>query len=968
MNLQTDTCQQLAGFIDGIDADRVWGWVTDRSRPFNPVELSVLVDGELLAHVTADQRRADVTSTGISAERVGFSFLLPRGLMDGQAHRLSFTRADGVPVQLDNAKALGRSEWEFCFERPAEATAESHRPDSEDAGSFEGNLDTIDADSVRGWAIIHGSSIPCHLYLIIDGGLPCASVICDTPRPDVFSAGYTREQVGFSVAVPDRFHDDMPHELEFCTASGAVVPMGDGSHHLRSRWAFRFPRRGFHGTVNGMGHGAINGWVFAFDRVVGMKTGGQDVLVTAAGQPVALLRADQFRPDVAEIYDCEPNCGFSFVPPPETVTGQVVTYRFTIVPAGVELQGSPLSVEFPDAGLRERLLAMLSTIDTVFTQAWHLKQQIKSLIPLEAYNLHNYHAWATRYQALIAEVFAPPAAQVPLPGGPDHVDLATLVSVICPTYRPRPKDFIAAVESVRAQTHRNWELIIVDDASGSPELETLIEDFCRTDPRIRKIMLKNNDGISNATNKGIAKARGAYVAFFDHDDLMVNAALELMLARARETGAEMLYCDEDKIDDSGTFSEPHFKAAWNHRLMLAVNYVCHLLFVRRDKLLEAGPLRSDYDGAQDHDLVLRLSEVIASEAIVHVPEVLYHWRKTPTSTAQSGATKTYAVDAGSRAIADHLARRGIKAVVEAPLRSTLYDVVWQFEQQPKVSIIIPYREQIEMTQHCIDQLLGQTDYKNYEIVLVDNFSTSPEATAFAQRYAHDQQVRILKVPEKFNYSRINNLAVAKTDSPFLLFLNNDVVVDQRDWLTILVGEALADSRVGIVGARLLYPNGFIQHGGVVLGVGGIADHAHHGLSRQDLGYMALAVSAHEVSAVTAAMLLCRREAFEAVGGFDEEHLQVAFNDVDLCLKVGQAGWRIIYAPRCVAEHGESMSRGSDMAPEKAARFFDENQRMTERWGELLDNDPFYPRAFSKRTGLYRDLEAPRLAFDSGASR
>jgi GT2 family glycosyltransferase len=698
-----------------------------------------------------------------------------------------------------------------------------------------------------------------------------------------------------------------------------------------------------------MHDGALRGWVVRHDRKHGRKHGGLQVLITLLGQPIGQVLANHFRADVAESLGCDPNCGFVFVPPPDAVAGKTLELRFRVIPGGMDLRNSPYRASFPDLDTSRKLREMLATADQVFTQIWALRAQIKSMLPSEQHTLRTYDAWARAYYRNLATRQLPP---LPPERQPNQLPL---VSIICPTYRPRMKDFIAAVESVIAQTYPQWELIIVDDASGSDELTACIDAFAVRDPRIRPAFLQQNVGISGATNAALKLARGTYVALFDHDDLMVERAMELMVDAALRTGARMLYCDEDKIDDDGVFSEVNLKPDWNYRLLLAQNYVCHILFVEREHLRRAGPLRKECDGAQDHDLILRLAEITPPEKIYHVPEILYHWRKTPFSTAASGKSKAYAVAAGIRAVADHLERKGITAEVSSPLDITCYDVRWVVETEPKVTIIIPYREHIDMTRECVDAIRGATDYGNYEIVLVDNWSTSDEALAFADEMDGQGGTRVIRVPESFNYSRINNLAVAATEGDFLLFLNNDVFVRDPQWLTQMVGEALAGPRVGIVGAKLLYPSGLVQHGGIVLGVGGVADHAHRGLSADDPGYMARAICGQDLSAVTAACMLCRREAFDQVGGFDEVELRVAFNDVDLCLKVGAAGYRVVWTPAAVAEHRESLSRGNDFKPEHQVRFFHENKVMEERWRSILDSDRHYSRHFSAQAGIFRDL-------------
>ena len=470
-----------------------------------------------------------------------------------------------------------------------------------------------------------------------------------------------------------------------------------------------------------------------------------------------------------------------------------------------------------------------------------------------------------------------------------------------------------------------------------------------------------NQGISAATNTGIAAATGAWVAFFDHDDLLVDVALEAMLLAALNAGARAAYSDEDKVDGLGILSEPHLKTDWNYRLLLTNNYACHLLMIEAGTLRELGPLRAAYDGAQDHDLLLRLSELLPAQAICHVPEILYHWRKSKGSTAAAGSAKGYAAEAGRQAILDHLARRGLPATVAAPRGSTLYDVRWEFRAEPKVSILIPFRDQAETTRRCLECILGRTQYGNFEVVLIDNWSTKPETAAFLAEASRDPRVRVAGIEEDFNYSRLNNLAAARLDSDFLLFMNNDVFVDGADWMRLMVNEALADPHVAAVGVKLTYPNNTVQHAGVVLGVGGVADHMFRYYPRDAVGYCFRAVCAQDLSAVTAACMLCRTEAFRAVGGFDEDKLPVAFNDVDLCLRLGQAGWRIVMTPAVVAEHHESLSRGDDLSDQNLSRFYGENQVMWDRWGGLIRDDPFYNQHFSRETGMFEKLSSASLS-------
>jgi GT2 family glycosyltransferase len=577
----------------------------------------------------------------------------------------------------------------------------------------------------------------------------------------------------------------------------------------------------------------------------------------------------------------------------------------------------------------------------------------------------NYDPWARQYQKALAAAPSALSPRLAARGSPP------LVSIICPVYKPRLRDFMATVQSVMQQSYPAWELIIVDDASGSSDLAAYIAMLALYDARIKTLTQPSNTGISGATNAGIELASGEYVTFLDHDDLLADRAIEFMVGAAQRTDAPMLYSDEDKIDDEGMFSEVNLKPDWNYRLLLAQNYVCHLLMVKTALLTKAGAFRAECDGAQDHDMILRLSELIPHDRIVHVPEVLYHWRKTPSSTAASSQSKTYAVAAGMKAVQDHLDRKGLNSRVHSPREITCFEIEWEVSQEPAISIVIPYREQITLTRECLTALSANTDYTNYEIILVDNWSTSDEALAFSVEMKNEEGLSVIRVEEPFNYSRLNNLAVCHSGGELLLFMNNDVIVSEPGWLRAMVGEMLADPRVGIVGNKLFYRSGFVQHGGVVLGVGGVADHAHRGLAIDDPGYVARAISAQDMSAVTAACMLCRRTAFDAVGGFDEQELRVAFNDIDLCLKVGRAGYRIIWTPGSMAEHRESISRGNDMRPDQQSRFVHENEIMLARWGEAISNDRFYHRAFSRRSGIFTDLGEPSpqaLGPDGGVFR
>lgn len=824
------------------------------------------------------------------------------------------------------------------------------RPDLETQGWAE-----IEGTAIQGWARDPLSGGAAVLFLTIDGAiaarLDCNQQIAgpDLPRE---SGG-----AGFRVVLPKSLEDGQTHLLSLRFAGGQALPFRTPSGAFVAEWAMQLVERyAIEGVVDGMTGVTLRGWAVRRNLDTGRCTGGETVEILHEGHRIGQVAANLFRPDVAAALGCEPNCGFGFVLPPPFRSGQHATFAVRAAGNGEELRGSPAQVRLIPAEATTRLGELFEDVNRICAQSYAVRDELRKLLDADGFSVGQYNAWAALYfPRLRARV------RGRLGGGEGTLREGPLVSVACPVHKPDPAALDATVRSVRRQTYANWELILVDDGGKSAPVTRVMEEHARADGRVRLVPRKRNGGISAATNAAIAASRGDYVAFLDHDDLIEDVALELLVAEALRTGAKVLYSDEDKIAPDGVLSEPHLKPDWNHRLLLSYNYACHFLMVERETLLKAGakagPLDPAYDGAQDHDLALRLAEMLPGNAIHHVPEILYHWRKSANSTALRQEAKSYAADAGQRAVDAHLARRGLPGRAVALEGATRYAVEWSFAQTPRISVIIPFRDEAAVTKACVDAILGLTRYPDYEIVLVDNWSTQDDTRLYLQALRNEPRVRQLRVEEEFNYSRINNLAAAGCESEFLLFLNNDVVVRQADWLERLVAEALADPGVAAVGAKLLYPNGTVQHAGVILGVGGVADHAFRGLAGDDPGYLSRAACAQELSAVTAALLLCRASAFRDVGGFDEEGFKVAFNDVDLCLRFGRAGHKIVFTPAVVAEHHESLSRGNDMTGDKRDRFYTENQRMRERWGSRLADDPCYNPHFSRAYGIFNTLSS-----------
>ncbi|HWA80861.1 MAG TPA: glycosyltransferase family 2 protein [Acetobacteraceae bacterium] len=929
------------GFVDKLTEFEIIGWVYNETAPEQATRLSLVIDDQMIETLTADLSRPDVQRHGHKHANVGFRIRIPERYRDGIQHRVSFLDANGKSLALkDSTSGSPKLAWTFTPTPTVKSASASQ------SHSLVVHVDSATFFGITGWAYSERHLREPTLLSIWIDDKHITDVRCDRPRADVKASGHPTELVGFQVPIPPQYFDDEVHIIQFRGVHGEAVKLPGGD----TRCKFKLSPVGYLGRLEGLQDGAIRGWALRQDMISGRKDGGLQVLLSFGGQPIAQLTANEFRADVAETLGADPNCGFAFVPPRDLFAGKTLDIRCTILHADKELDNSPCRIAFADAGISSKLQDLLNSAEELFADLWSLRSQIRKLIPGEEFNIPRYDAWAQAYNQRI--LISPPKLATDSSSAP-------LVSIICPVYRPRLADFAAAVESVVAQTYQNWELVIVDDASNSTDLTKCIKNFSIKDHRIRFISRRKNGGISAATNAGLAVAKGKYVAFFDHDDLLVVKALELMVHAALRTGAKVLYCDEDKIDDSRRLSEVNLKPDWNYRLLLSQNYICHLLFVERKHLAKVGKLRSKYDGAQDHDLILRLAEITPPEQIYHVPEVLYHWRKTPSSTAAAGKNKDYAAAAGARAVSDHLSRRGIRASVTSPVGVTRYNIRWVLTHYPTVTIIIPYREHIDMTRACVRAIRTNTEYPEYDIILVDNWSTSTASSEFAREMSSFAGVRLIRIEEPFNFSRLNNIAARQAKGQYLLFLNNDVLIEQTDWLNQMVGEAIADARVAVVGNKLLYPNGLVQHGGIILGVGGIADHAHRGLPGDAPGYMSRATSAQDLSAVTAACMLCRRDVFEEVGGFDEQALAVAFNDVDLCLKIRAAGYRIVWTPASTGRHHESLSRGTDFRPEHQTRFFLENGVMQDRWRDVIDRDPHYNPHFSRRGGIFQDLSDPR---------
>jgi len=569
-----------------------------------------------------------------------------------------------------------------------------------------------------------------------------------------------------------------------------------------------------------------------------------------------------------------------------------------------------------------------------------------------------------------------------------------LISIVVPAYNTPDKYMRMLLDSFIAQTYPNFEAIIADGSeAGNSLVADTVNEYVKKDPeRFKLVSLGGNRGISGNTNAGLEAARGDYIALCDHDDELPPWALyEVVKAIAEHPKAEFIYTDEDKIDfDGKALFEPHFKPDYDPELLCSVNYICHLSVIKRELLDRVGGFREEYDGAQDYDFFFRCTEEamkghedptndeglseesrkllaegrFVSETVIHIPVICYHWRYHKGSTASDPKAKLYAFEAGTRAIAAHYDRVGIRyKSIEKGVTYGFYHTIFDKpEDEPLVSVIIPNKDHIEDLEKCISSVIERSEYRRLEFIVVENNSTDEATFAYykeleARSGKNDGIViKVVRWEREFNYSAINNFGVGFASGDYLLFLNNDVELIAEDSITRMVAHS-ERKEVGVVGARLMYGDDTIQHAGVIVGLGGIAGAAFVGLHEKENSYMHRMMCTQELSAVTAACMMLRKDVFEGVGGFREE-LAVAFNDIDLCMKVRAAGKLVIYDPYVTFHHYESKSRGLEDTPEKVARFNGEIATFAHYWGAILEHgDPYYNTNLTLRKANFalRDL-------------
>ena len=623
----------------------------------------------------------------------------------------------------------------------------------------------------------------------------------------------------------------------------------------------------------------------------------------------------------------------------------------------------------------------------------------------------NYADWIRRYDSLSASDVA--AIRTHIANLPTR-----LLSVVMPVYNTDATLLREAIASVLHQLYPHWELCIADDSSSLPHVREVLEEIAH-DPRVKVAWRHVNGHISAATNSALALATGEFVALMDHDDVLPPHALyEVAAALQAYPETDVIYTDEDKIDENSRRFAPYCKPDWNPDLLLGQNYVNHLSVFRRSLVEQVGGMREGFEGSQDHDLILRIVELTRPERIHHIPAILYHWRQTATAAAFSDAALQRCIAAARQAVAEHLDRTGITGARVAPHPKGLpwLRIFWPLPREPLVSIIVPTRNHATLLAQVASAILQRTDYANFELVIVDNASDEVNALSLLQRLERDKRVKLLRFPGPFNYSAINNYAVAESAGDVIVLLNNYVDVAQADWLREMVSLAIRPD-VGAVGAKLIYANNTSRHAGFVLGTEGLGEGGHGGIgiARGDIGYFGDNALTRNVSVVSTACLAIRREVYLSVGGLDDKNLTIAFNDIDLCLRIAEIGLRNVWTPfaelyhlgsasprtdiipsavvldshRCplpvmpgpvpgissgsvprqMAGTGPGMTgeagigkgsavRAAGITPAGTEQFAREFEHLHARWGAALDDDPFYSPNFSLANANH-DLAEPR---------
>lgn len=580
-----------------------------------------------------------------------------------------------------------------------------------------------------------------------------------------------------------------------------------------------------------------------------------------------------------------------------------------------------------------RRYGLLETSKKVFKRVFHIKENRKS-------NQEQYEIWMENNKLTDSEVEKQKKYKF---------DYNPKVSIVVPMYNTNEIFFKELVESLENQTYSNWELCLAD---GSETQNEVLKKYYENNEKIKYKFLNENKGISENTNAAIEIATGEYIGFLDHDDLLSKDALyEVVKVINENSDAEFIYSDEDKFDQDGERFEPYFKPDYSPETLACNNYITHFVVVKKELIDRVGKLNSEFNGAQDFDFVLRATN--EAKKVLHISKILYHWRVHRDSTANVADAKPYAYEAGQRAVEAHIKRIGKKGTAENGRDVPgIYKIKYEIDGNPKVSILIPNKDNTNLLKTCIDSILKLTTYKNYEIVVIENNSEKKETLEYYDEISKCEKIRVINSGIKeFNYSAIINFGVKNVDGDFILQLNNDTKILAPDWLENMIGYA-QNKEIGAVGARLYYEDKTIQHAGIIIGLSGIAGNSLVNLPYGKHVYFGREAATRNVAAVTGACLLCRRELYEEVGYMDEEKFKVAFNDVDFCLKLLDKGYRNIYNPYVELIHYESKSRGYEYSKEQEERFEQEAENFKSKWKKYIAYDPYYNVNFTRKTCNY----------------
>lgn len=552
------------------------------------------------------------------------------------------------------------------------------------------------------------------------------------------------------------------------------------------------------------------------------------------------------------------------------------------------------------------------------------------ILKIDLYNIR-YRAWLKKTQPNYAKL------QI------QKFEYNPKISLLVPVYNVEKQWLEKAVESVKNQIYTNWELCITDDASTLEYIWPYLQKLAADDERIKISRNEKNSHISVTTNNSLKFATGEWIGLLDNDDEYSPETLfEVVQQLNKNKDLALIYTDEDKILMNGKRAFPILKPDWSPETLMSIMFIAHAFF-KKNVIDEIDGFRKGFEGSQDYDLVLRFTEKIRPDQIFHITKILYHWRAISGSTADSYSVKSYAHVAAKKALEETISRRNLNASVLDGLTSPSFRIKYEIKNNPKISILIPTRNRHDLVKTCIESIKNKTSYKNYEIILVDNNSDNPESLEYFETLK--KELIVISYPHEFNFSAINNFAAKHASGQILLFLNNDTEVITSEWLTAMI-EYAQQKEIGAVGALLLYPNMTVQHAGVILGIHEkenerVAGHSHKGLPFSQNGYLDRIKLIQNISAVTGACLMIRKSLFEDVGGFNEKDLGVAFNDIDLCLRLLQKGYRNVYSPFAQLYHYESLSRGKENDPKKVARFLKETKYVREHWMKYILNDPYY---------------------------